>query len=83
MEKPRQYEDDPVLLFDNAPSSSTPAIELLTTVEVAEFLKISATTVRRLQQGRHIPFLKVGGSIRFAKDDLVSYLEKMRVEAIG
>lgn len=74
---------DPVLLFDKVPSNSSPTIELLTTAEVAEFLKISATTVRRLQQGRHIPFLKVGGSVRFSKEDIASYLEKNRVEALG
>jgi excisionase family DNA binding protein len=50
---------------------------------VAEFLKISKSTVRRLQQRRLIPFFKVGGGIRFTKNDLVSYLEKQRVETIG
>lgn len=56
--------------------------ELFTVAEVAEFLKISVAGVRRLQQGRHIPFHKVGGSVRFSKSDLVSYLEKNRVESI-
>jgi len=45
-------------------------------------LKVSPTSVRRLQQGRHLPFIKVGGSVRFAKDDIVAYLKKGRVEAI-
>jgi len=57
-------------------------IELLTIAEVAEILKISATGVRRLQQGRHISFLKVGGSIRFTEEDVLSYLEKRRVESV-
>lgn len=61
----------------------SPTIELLTIAEVAEMLKISTSGVRRLQQGRRIPFLKVGGSVRFAKGDIVSYLAKNRVEAIG
>lgn len=56
---------------------------LLTIAEVAEFLKISESTVRRLQQQRFIPFFKVGGTVRFAKDDLMLYLKKKRVEAIG
>ena len=63
-------------------ANSTSHIELLTIAEVAEILKISATGVRRLQQGRHISFLKVGGSIRFAKEDILSYLEKRRVESV-
>jgi excisionase family DNA binding protein len=58
-------------------------MELLTIAEVAEFLKISESTVRRLQQRRLIPFFKVGGSVRFTKSDLVSYLEKQRVETVG
>ncbi len=76
-------ESNPALLFDKAPSNSNPTIELLTASEVAEFLKISKAGVRRLQYGRHVPFYKVGGSVRFDKSDLMSYLEKTRVEALG
>lgn len=64
------------------PIDSHSAIELLTITEVAEVLKISVQGVRRLQQQRNIPFFKVGGSIRFSKNDIVSYLEKSRVESI-
>ena len=67
----------------NMPTDSSQTMELLTIAGVAEFLKISESTVRRLQQRRLIPFFKVGGSVRFAKSDLVSYLEKQRVEIIG
>lgn len=63
-------------------TDSSSIIELLTIVEVAKFLKISASSVSRLQQGRRIPFLKVGGSVRFFKDDIVAYLKMMRVEAL-
>jgi excisionase family DNA binding protein len=63
-------------------SNFGPQIELLTTAEVAKLLKISITGVRRLQHGRHIPFLKVGGSVRFSKGDLASYLSKVRVEPL-
>ena len=59
-----------------------PEIELLRIAEVAELLKISVPSVRRLQQGRHIPFHKVGGSVRFAKEDIASFLTKNRVESI-
>ncbi len=57
-------------------------IELLTIREVAELLKVSLSSVRRLQQGRHLPFIKVGGSVRFAKSDIVEYLQNGRTEAI-
>lgn len=63
--------------------TDSPAIELLTVSEVAKVLKISASGVRRLQYGRHIPFHKVGGSVRFSRKDVSSYLENSRVEAIG
>jgi excisionase family DNA binding protein len=63
-------------------NNSGPAIELLTIAEVAELLKVSVSSVRRLQQRRQIPFIKVGGSVRVTKSDLMSFLEKGRVEII-
>lgn len=59
-----------------------PAIELLTVVEVADLLKVSVTSVRRLQQRRMIPFFKVGSGVRFIRSDIVSYLANRRVETI-
>jgi excisionase family DNA binding protein len=59
-----------------------PSLGLLTIVDVAELLKVSAFTVRRLQQQRKIPFIKVGGRIRFTRGDIASYLEKRRVRSI-
>jgi excisionase family DNA binding protein len=57
-------------------------VVLLDVTEVAKFLKISVSTVRRLQQQRHIPFCKVGGLIRFTKSDIVDYLKRERVAAL-
>lgn len=59
-----------------------PLLGLLTLTEVAELLKISVPTVRRLQQQRKMPFVKVGGRIRFTRSDVASYLEKRRVRSI-
>ena len=59
-----------------------PSPGLLTISEVAELLKLSVSTVRRLQRQRKIPFVRVGRSIRFARSDLAAYLEKRRVGAI-
>jgi excisionase family DNA binding protein len=61
---------------------ATPASDLLTVPEVAAFLKISVPSVRRLQQRRQIPFVKVGGCVRFTRADIASYLDKRRVRAI-
>ena len=65
------------------PIDSGSVIELLTIAEVAELLKISGPGVRRLQQRRAIPFIKVGGSVRFSRRDVASYLERNRVESIA
>jgi excisionase family DNA binding protein len=65
------------------PIESTPTIDLLTIPDAAEVLKISVSGIRRLQQRRRIPFIKVGGSIRFARQDLMSFLDRNRVDAIG
>ena len=73
---------EPVLFFDNKSNNSYPAIELLTISETARFLKISATGVRRLQYKRLVPFIKVGGSVRFTTSDIIAYLQKRRVEPI-
>ena len=62
---------------------AVPSSGLLTIADVAELLNLSVSTVRRLQRQRKIPFLKVGGSVRFFKGDVVAYLERRRVSAIG
>jgi len=72
---------DPVLLFDSKLDRSPPL--LLTISEVADLLRISIAGVRRLQQKRLIPFIKVGGSIRFATNDVWVYLKKQKVESIS
>jgi excisionase family DNA binding protein len=56
--------------------------ELLTVADVARLLKISISSVRRLQQRRRLPFIKVGGRIRYARSDVADYLERQRVGTI-
>ena len=74
---------DPALLLDNKLTDSDPVVKLLTVSETARLLTVSVPTVRRLQQRRIIPFVKIGGSVRFDKSDLVSYIERNRIEPIG
>jgi excisionase family DNA binding protein len=57
-------------------------IELLTIKEAAEFMTVSVSMVRHLQYRRHIPFVKVGGAIRFNKPDIVEYLRKATINAM-
>ena len=61
---------------------AAPVPQLLTVPEVAALLKISVPSVRRLQQRRQIPFVKVGGCVRFTRADIAAYLDKRRVGAI-
>jgi excisionase family DNA binding protein len=63
-------------------TDADPTLGLLTIPDVAELLKISISTVRRLQQHRKIPFVKVGGCVRFNRSDIAAYLEKRRVSSI-
>lgn len=60
---------------------SNPTLEILTIAEVAKLFRVSESGVRRLQQQRHIPFIKIGGSVRFTKGDLMSYMQRVRVES--
>lgn len=59
-----------------------PTLGLLTILEAADLLKISVPTLRRLQRQRQIPFIKVGGSVRFSTGDIASYLQRRRVSSI-
>jgi excisionase family DNA binding protein len=63
-------------------TETRPELELWTIAEVAKFLKLSIPTVRRLQQQRHIAFVKIGGRIRFTKSDIMSYLKTRRVSSV-
>jgi excisionase family DNA binding protein len=59
-----------------------PALGLLTIPEVAGLLKVSVPTLRRLQRQRQIPFIKVGGCVRFSRSDVEAYLRQRRVQSI-
>jgi excisionase family DNA binding protein len=65
------------------PIDCDPSIDLLTIREAANLLRLSVSGVRRLQRQRRIPFIKLGGSIRFDRRDLVNFLNMKRVRAIG
>lgn len=56
--------------------------ELMNVKQAAAFLTISGPTMRRLQQERFVPFIKVGGSVRFLKRDLRAFINKERTDAI-
>lgn len=48
----------------------------ITQEELCEFLRISETTVIRLKKQKKIPFLEIGGSIRYDKAAVIKAFEK-------
>ena len=47
---------------------------LLTVQEVAEMLKISVSTLYRWVNKREIPFVKLGGKLRFNEDEIKTFV---------
>jgi len=60
-------------------ANSIADLQLLTTAELAEFLRISKTGVYRLIEQRIIPYYKIKGVIRFEKHEIVEYLKSNRI----
>ncbi|MBV9688985.1 MAG: helix-turn-helix domain-containing protein [Ktedonobacteraceae bacterium] len=54
-------------------------IPLLTTEEVAEYLRVDVVTVRRLINRGELTAYRVGSEYRFAQADLEAYLQRQRV----
>jgi excisionase family DNA binding protein len=55
--------------------------QFLTPTELAEFLKISRTTVYRMVEKRLFPSYKINGSLRFRMDDVLVYVKKCRIQS--
>ncbi len=49
---------------------------LLTVNETAEYLSVSRSTIYRLVERAEVPSHKVGGQIRFDRDELRSYIHR-------
>ncbi len=54
-------------------------LKLLTKEEVIKLFQIKNSKLRRAILKKEIPYVKLGGLIRFKKADLLTYLEKQRV----
>lgn len=52
--------------------------EILTLKEVAEYLKLAEKTAYRLAAEGKLPGFKVGGSWRFKRDDVQSWIEEKK-----
>ena len=52
--------------------------QLLTLPEVAQALKVSQKTVRRMVAARRIPCVKIGRSVRFLPSDVAAWVRGRR-----
>lgn len=56
------------------------APETMTVKEMAEHLRVSVPTIYRYVQKRQIPFIQIGGQIRFDRDAVRESLQKWSVD---
>lgn len=57
--------------------------EILTLKEVAAYLKLAEKTAYKLAAEGKLPGFKVGGSWRFKREDIQSWIEKNKSEIKG
>jgi excisionase family DNA binding protein len=63
------------------PMPSIPAHNAIMTIgEVADYLKVTERTIYRLAGAKQIPAFKVGGSWRFSKADIDSWIKRQSEE---
>lgn len=66
-----------------AMSSSTSEGEILTVKQVADYLKVTERTIYRLAAAKKIPAFKVGGTWRFRKADIDSWIAAQSQDVEG
>lgn len=54
--------------------------EILTIKQVADYLKVTERTIYRLAAAKQIPAFKVGGSWRFSRTDIDSWIKQQSAE---
>lgn len=54
----------------------------LTPRELAMLLRLSPTSIYRLIEKRQIPFHRLSGSIRFAREDVEAFIIHGRIESL-
>ena len=62
--------------------SFDPIIKMLDKKDLMRLFKVSKSTIERMVRSRQIPFYKIGGTIRFNQDEVVSFMQRNRVETI-
>lgn len=52
---------------------------LMTAEEVAKFINVTPAYIYRLKANRKIPFIKIGGAVRFDQDQIKEWIEQHTV----
>jgi len=56
-----------------------PGDKLLTTKEAAEYLNVSPSFLEKDRTNKkEVPFLRLGGIIRYRREDLMAYLDSLK-----
>lgn len=55
----------------------------MTIGEVADYLKVTERTIYRLAGVKQIPAFKVGGSWRFSRQDIDSWIQRQTAETLA
>lgn len=63
-------------------STSTSEGEILTIKQVADYLKVTERTIYRLAAAKKIPAFKVGGTWRFSRADIDSWIKHQSMEGL-
>ena len=62
--------------------TSTSKGEILTIKQVADYLKVTERTIYRLAAAKKIPAFKVGGTWRFSRADIDTWIKQQSMEAL-
>jgi len=55
----------------------------LSSKELAAYFNVSVRTIHRRIESKDLPFHRIGGCIRFKREDVDNYLSKVLVESVS
>ena len=61
---------------------ATPKSDILTITEVAAYLKVAERTLYRLAAAKKVPAFKVGGTWRFSRAEIDSWIKQQSMNAL-
>ena len=73
------------IFYPLAQPMSTSAVEggILTIREVADYLKVTERPIYRLAAAKQMPAFKIGGSWRFSRQDIDSWIKQQSMDSVG